>query len=216
MFNKAKMMEWESKPAPIKSNYEQAKCHFKLLVKAHDTYMQNSGGGSAGCNNYESAAHMAKIGNEIKDYIAKLASASINNNNALANIRDTVRTKDAQIDAMAMQFKLLADTVALLAKSIKPGDENHGPNRSRSHGARGRQDKRLTKLRNMGGYCWTHGFHPIRVAHNSKNCKYKEEGHHNDVTNNNQFDGSMYWPIALPIAREQQNHAAWKDKAKPT
>ncbi len=56
---------------------------------------------------------MAKIGDEIKEYIAKLASASINNNDALANIRDTMRTKDMQINAMATQLKLLADTVAV-------------------------------------------------------------------------------------------------------
>ena len=121
VFDKAKMMEWDSKPAPIKSNYEQAKRHFKLLVKAHDTYVQNSGSRFVGRNNYKSAANMAKIGDEIKEYIAKLASASINNNNALANIKDIVRTKDMQINAMAMQLKLLTNTVALLAKSIKSG-----------------------------------------------------------------------------------------------
>jgi hypothetical protein len=107
-------------------------------------------------------------------------------------------------------------TVALLAKSIKPGDENCDPNCGRCHGAHGGQDRQLTKLRNMGGCCWTHGFHPIEVAHDSKNCEYKKEGHRNNATYNNQFDGSTYWPIALRVAREQQNHAVWKDKAKPT
>jgi hypothetical protein len=124
-------------------------------MKAHNTYVQNSSGGTAGRNNYESPKNMAVIGDEIKEYIAKLVSTSINNTNALANIRDTVRTKDTQIDAMAAQFKSLANTVALLAKSIKPGDENHEPNCGRSRGACSGQDKQLTKLRNMGGYCLT-------------------------------------------------------------
>jgi hypothetical protein len=128
---------------------------------------------------------MAEIGDEIKEYIAKLASTSINNNNVLANISDTVRTKDTQIDAMAARLKSLADTVALLAKSIKPGDKNCKPNCSLSHGACGGQDKQLTKLRNMGGYCLTQGFHPVGVAHNSKNCKYKKEGHRDNATYNN-------------------------------
>jgi hypothetical protein len=185
MFDKAKMMDWENKLAPIKSNYVQAKCHFELLVKTHNTYVQNSSGRTAGCNNYKSAANMAKIGDEIKEYIAKLASASINNNNALANIRDTVRTKDMQIDTLTMQLKLLVDTVTLLAKSIKPGDENCKPNCGRTRRARGGQDKQLTKLRNMGGYCWTHRFHPIGVAHDSKNCAYKIEGRHDNRTYNN-------------------------------
>jgi hypothetical protein len=120
LFDKAKMMEWESKPTPIKSNYNQAKRHFELLVKAHDTlYVQNSGGGTTRRNNYESANNMARIGDKIKEYIAKLASTSINNNDVLAKIRDTVCTKDMQIDVMAMQLKSLANTVALLAKSIE-------------------------------------------------------------------------------------------------
>jgi hypothetical protein len=68
----------------------------------------------------------------------------------------------------------------------------------------------------MGGFCLTHRFHPVGVAHDSKNCKYKKEGHRNDATYNNQFDGSTYWPAALHVVIEQQNHAAWKDKSKPT
>ncbi len=132
LFDKAEMMEWESKPTAIKFDYNQAKRHFELLMKAHDTYVQNSGGETAGRNNYESVNNMAGIGDEIKEYITKLASTSINNNDALANIRDTVRTKDTQIEAMAPQLKSLADTVALLAKSIKPGNKNCKPNCGRS------------------------------------------------------------------------------------
>jgi hypothetical protein len=216
LFDKAKMMEWERKPTPIKSDYNQAKRHFKLLVKAHNMYVQNSGGRTAGRNNYESANNMARIGDEIMEYITKLASTSINNNDALANIRDTMHTKDTQIEAMAAQLKSLADTVTLLAKSIKPGNGNREPNHGRSRGAHGGQDKQLTKLCNMGGYCLMHGFHPIGVAQDSKNCKYKKGGHCNDATYTNQFDGSTYWPGACCVANEQQNHAAWKDKSKPT
>ncbi len=178
-------MEWESKPAPIKSDYKQAKHHLKCLMKAHDMYMQNSGGGSASRNNYNRAANMTKIGDEIKKYIAKLAYGSINNNDALANIRDTKRTKDMQIDAVALQLKFLSNTIALLAKSIKPGDEICDPNCGCRRGARGGQDKQMTELCNMGSYCWTHRLHPIGVAQDSKNCKYKIEGHHDYATCNN-------------------------------
>ncbi len=99
----------------------------------------------------------------------KLASTSVTNNDTLANIRDTVRTKDSQIKAMAAQLKLLSDTVALLAKNAKPTDENRDPNsRGRSRGARGGQSRQMTKPRNMGAYCWAHGFHPVGVIHDSK------------------------------------------------
>ncbi len=156
MFDKAEMMEWEGKPLLIKTDYKQAKLHFKPLVKAHDTYMQNSGGSTAGQNKYNSANNIANIGNEIKDYIAKIMSASITNNDALANIHNTGKTKDMQIEAMSAQLKLLADTVAHLTKSIKPCNKNCDPNKGRSRRACGGENKQITKLCNMGGYCHTH------------------------------------------------------------
>ena len=160
---------------------------------------------------------MANLGNEIKDYIAKLASTSITNNNALANIRDTVRTKDSQIEALAAQIKVLSNTVALLAKNAKPTDKNRDPNsKGHSRGARGGQSQQMTKPRNMGAYCWTHGFHPVGITHDSKTCKYKKDGHRNDATYSNRYEGNTYWPAATRVAIEQQNHAAWKDKSKPT
>jgi hypothetical protein len=211
------MMDWESKPARIKTDYAQAKSHFEALVKAHDTYIQNSGGGTVGRRGYESANSMAELGDEIKEYIAKLTSTSITNNDALANIRDTVRTKDSQIEAMAAQLKLLSDTVALLAKNAKPSDENRDPNtRGRSRGARGGQSQQMTKPRNMGAYCWTHGFHPVGVTHDSKTCEFKKDGHRDDATYSNRYEGNTYWPVAMRVAVDQQNHAAWKNKSKPT
>jgi hypothetical protein len=84
MFNKAKMMEWEQKPSATKTDYTRAKDNFEARVKAHDTYIQNSGGTTAGCNNYDSTNNMADIGDKIKDYIAKIISASITNNDAVA------------------------------------------------------------------------------------------------------------------------------------
>ena len=217
LFDKAEMMDWESKPTVIKTDYVQAKAHFEALVKAHDTYAQNSGGGTAGRHAYESANSMADLGDEIKKYITKLVSTSITNNDALANIRDTVRTKDSQIEAMAAQLKLLSDTVALLAKNAKPADENRDPNtRGRSRGARGGQSQQMTKPRNMGAYCWTHGFHPVGVTHDSKTCEFKKDGHRDDATYSNRYEGNTYWPVAMRVAVDQQNHAAWKNKSKPT
>ena len=97
MFDKAEMMEGEGKPLLIKTDYKQTKLHFKPLVKAHDTYVQNSRGSTAGQNKYDSANNMAKIGDKIKDYIAKIASMSITNNDAFANIHDTMKTKTCRL-----------------------------------------------------------------------------------------------------------------------
>ncbi len=94
---------------------------------------------------------MADLGDEIRNYIANLATTSITNNDELANIRDTVRTKDSQIEALAAQIKALSDTVALLAKNANPTDGNRDPNsKGRSRSARGGQSQQMTKPRNMG------------------------------------------------------------------
>ena len=124
LFDKAEMMDWERKSTVIKTDYTRAKAHFEALVKSHDTYAQNSGGGTTGRHAYESANSMADLGDKIRNYIANLATTSITNNDKLANIRDTVRTKDSQIEALAAQIKVLFDTVALLTKNAKPTDEN--------------------------------------------------------------------------------------------
>jgi hypothetical protein len=86
MFNKAEMMEWEQQHINVKTDYDLAKHNFELKVKVHDTYIQNSSSGTAGRNKYESANNMADIGNEIKDYIAKIASASVTNDDVVANM----------------------------------------------------------------------------------------------------------------------------------
>jgi hypothetical protein len=161
---------------------------------------------------------MADYGNKIIDYIARIASASSFNNNALANIRDNTKSKDTQLKAMSAQLKILANTVAILAKSIKPNNENRNPNiRSHSQGQQGSSTEQLTKLCNMGGYCHTHGYHPLGKKHDSKTCsQVQERDHRNDATFNNCLNGNVYCPAAICVAVEQQNHSAWKDKSKPS
>ena len=39
----------------------------------------------------------------------------------------------------------------------------------------------MTKLRNMGSYCSTHGFHPVGATHDSATCQYKKKDAHNDA-----------------------------------
>jgi hypothetical protein len=65
----------------------------------------------AGRNNYDNANNMANIGEEIKDYIANIASASITNNNAVANMCKANNSKDAKLTAMAAQIKQLTAAI---------------------------------------------------------------------------------------------------------
>jgi len=92
MFDK-EMMEWDQQPINIKTNYDLTKHHFELKVKAHNTYIQNSSSSAAGRNKYESANNMADIGDEIKDYIVKIASASVTNDNVITNMREADKKK---------------------------------------------------------------------------------------------------------------------------
>ena len=75
-FEKSEMMEWEKKSSVTKADYTAAKDYFEELVHVTDTYTQNAGAGTAGRNKYKSANNMADFGDEIRKYIANLASAS--------------------------------------------------------------------------------------------------------------------------------------------
>ncbi len=70
-FNKNKMLNWEKQPTATKTDYNAAKNYFEALVKATDTNVMNTGGGTTRCNKYKSANQLANYGKEIWEYIAK-------------------------------------------------------------------------------------------------------------------------------------------------
>ncbi len=145
-FEKSKMLEWEKKPSITKTDYTAAKEYFEELVKATDTYAQNAGRGTARRNKYESANHMADIGDEIREYIANLASTSAG---AAQEQAANTMGKTNQFDAMAVQIKALIDAVVKLAntKENKVLNAGGGGERNGDHESRRPQ---MTKLQNMG------------------------------------------------------------------
>jgi hypothetical protein len=68
----------------------------------------------------------------------------------------------------------------------------------------------------MGGYRHSHGFHPVGTGHDSKNCYWKTSKHNVNTTWSNHMGGCTYWPAAIRVAIEQQDHALWKGKTVPT
>ena len=66
-FDKQEMLTWEHQPTATKTDFDLAKAHFEEIVNATDTYEQKAGGGTAGCNRYESANQMADHGDEIRE-----------------------------------------------------------------------------------------------------------------------------------------------------
>ena len=176
------------------------------MVKATNTYEQNAGGGTAGRNKYKSANQLADYGNKIREYIAKIASASA----SAANVNATTN----QFKAMAVQIKTLTNAVAQLAAT----KENTNPNTGGDAGGSNRKSQRqqMKKVRNMGCYCHSHGFHPIGANHDSMTCKWQKGEHKTKAMWNNWLGGYMYWPTAKGVAIKQQDHPTWKGKSAPT
>ena len=55
-------------------------------------------------------------------------------------------------------------------------------------------ERRTRETCNLGGYCWTHGFDPMGLKHNSKTCmeKCRDAGHKEDATKGKQLNGCTY------------------------
>jgi hypothetical protein len=217
-FNKNKMLDWEKKSTAVISNYTNAKTYFEDLVKATDTYEQNGGGGTTSCNKYKSANQLSGCGNEINDYIAKIASTAATNSDHAANTQAT----NTQFEAMSALIKALTNAVTkLMAKksSAEQDSKNVNPNtRGKNSGSGGRTSckPQMETLCNMGAYCHSHSFHPVGHNHNSKTCTHKLDNYKDDATWTNRMEGNMYWPIAKRVAIEQQNDTKWNGKAPPT
>ncbi len=217
-FDENKMLDWEQQATAVKTNYMLAKQYFEALVKATDAYKQNAGGSTSGQNKYKSAHQLADCGGKIRDYIAQIVSVAAANNDHAANIQ----AKDTQFNAMLVQIKALTKAVTKL--TANKGNKNVNPNTNngkKGNGKRQRpqmhpQPQQLTKIRNMGNYCHSHDFHPVGANHDSKNCNWKTNKHNTNATWNNYMGSSTYWPAAIRVAIEQQDHSLWEGKSAPT
>ncbi len=210
------MLTWEQQPQNTKTDFDLAKAYFEAIVKATNTYEQNVGGDDAKHNKYESANQMADYGNKICKYIQKLASASAAATNSAAN----VQTKD-KLSVMENKIKKLHAIIEKMATKINNKENQH----SNSGGSNSGQDggkfgdarrPQMTKLRNMGGYCHSHGFHPIGADHDSTTCSWKKTNHKCKATWSNRMGGNMFWPSAKRVAIKQHNVTSWKGKTAPS
>jgi hypothetical protein len=203
-FDKTKMVTWENKPIVIKVDYDQAKLYFVTLVRDFETYTQNSGGG-AEKTGYKSANQMADVGDKIRKYIREIASAT--------NISNATKAKDAQINSITAQIKLLTNIVALLSHSTANKENNGGG--AGGGGGCGGESQEFRYTRNMGGYCWSHDHHPVGAKHNSSACTQKKDGHQDAATATNCMGGEKFWPIANRVRPSQQEHTSYKGKSAP-
>jgi hypothetical protein len=205
------------KPEAIKNDFNDAKTYFEGLVRDYEVYKQNSSS-TAGKHNFESAnqATEANRGNELRQYIAKIAQAAVKQEEQAANIRDSTK---ASTDAMAAQIKAMSDQIAQLIKAM--ANKENAPNGS--SGGRGRDKEQAryvpvqyTKPCSMGSYCSLHGFHPAGENHTSATCMRKLPNHDMTATWNNRKGGSIHWPPPICVSIKQQNHATYAGKTAPT
>jgi hypothetical protein len=174
-FNKQEMLTWEQQPAATKTNYNLAQAYFERIIKATNTYEQNMGGETAGHNCYKSTNQMANYGNEIREYIQQLASRGAANTTDNAS---NVQTKE-KMTRMEAKIKKLTATIAAMAAKMT-NNENRDPNGDANGGGGSNcmsRQPQMTKIRNMGAYCSSHGFHLVSANHNSANCSWKKPKH---------------------------------------
>jgi hypothetical protein len=115
---------------------------------------------------------------------------------------------------MAAQIKVLTAAVTQFAAT----KETSNPNATSGNGGGNHESRRphMNKLRNMGGYCSSHVFHPVGAGHNSKTYRCQKKGRNTEATWNYRLGGNMFWPTAMRVAIEQQDHPTWKGKLAPT
>jgi hypothetical protein len=76
-------------------------------------FAARSEGGTTGQIKYELPNNLADCGNEIRNYIAQIASAAAANNDDAAN----TQAKNTQFDTMLVQIKALIEAITKLARS---------------------------------------------------------------------------------------------------
>ncbi len=189
----------------------KAKIYFERIVKATDTYEQNAGGGTTGRNRYDSANQMADYCNIIQEYIQQLVSAGAT---SATDTAANMQTKD-KLSTMEAEIKKLTATIAAMATKLT-NNKNRDPNAGGATGNCESRRPQMKKLRNMGAYCHSHGFHPVGANHDSANCGRKKPNHNVAATWTNQLGGDMFWPSAKRAAIEQHDHHMWKGKSAPT
>ncbi len=164
---------------------------------------------------------MADVGNKIRKRIQDIANATNKEKTTelAANISKAPRAKDAQINSITAQVKLLTNAIALLMKSLANKENNGGGgNGGRRNGVDSgscQGGQKLCFTRNMGSYCWSHGHHPVGTKHNSNTYTQKKDGHKDNATTTNCMGSSYFWSQANSVRPSQQDQASYKGKSDP-
>jgi len=93
-FDKQEMLAWEQQSLTTKQDYVQARMYFETIIKATDTYKQNSGSKP---QRYESANQLANLGDEIRGYNQQIAGNNTTEGAANVQTKEKLTTMEAEI-----------------------------------------------------------------------------------------------------------------------
>jgi len=116
-----------------------------------------------------------------------------------ATLTKELKKKDDQIERLTTQMTELTKAIASLkqnnnsrGRGASRDNNNRGRSASRSNspvkrkprGAKGQKKEyyKQPKHRNIGAYCWSHGYDLVGAEHCSKTCTHPKEGHRTSAT----------------------------------
>ena len=138
----------------------------------------------------------AEQADEAEEQLNKMQATTESAATMASTMTNELKKKDDQIERLTTQMTELTKAIA----SLKQNNNNRGRGTSRDNNNRGRSAsrsnspvkrkprsakgqeghyKRLNdkpKLRNIGAYCWSHGYDPVGADHCSKTCIWQKAG----------------------------------------
>ena len=166
--------KWDEKK-PDEKTWANFQAHFQSAQRKYKRKQKLStrAGGYHGANNIKEM-------DGTHDALINLATAAVEDrettmskNNTITNITKTVA---------ALTRHLQQETTGNDRGTRLPGDRRSQTNSKWVNGK---------YLRDVGGYCWTHG-NFVDIGHDSKTCPYKKEGHTENAKRADIMGGNPY------------------------
>jgi len=219
-FTAEDMKAWEEKDDADKDNWDIIVAYFSDKMTAMDIYLNNAGGADKAT--YDSTANvsedkLADLGDEIREFILTLQQSKINDSNSNGTtISDTTsNVTDSKHDAMSERMmkmeQMMEKMMTQMSGKQKQTTTTQGEDKD------GGKARAFKCPRNMGGYCYSCGFHPVGPKHDSETCTRKKDRHVATATWTKRGEGGcMDWPVTAKVKPSQQDHTSYKGKSAPT
>ena len=227
VFSKTDMKAWQAHSVADRDDWGVMKKYFNNKMAEINQHNDNTAGDDAGTRFGSSAnvldeEKLADIGDEIREYIQQIAQQKEKENvpPPPPNIKpaDEVTKRMDRLEAL---INNMCNNFNNNNNNNGGGNNNNNSNGSGNNNGNGKKPRvpydptaPYEKYRNMGGYCFTCGFHPVGTTHTSETCGYKRKDHVDSATWTNRGAGSKLWPTK--VREDQKTHASYAGKSAPT